>query len=136
MALAGLIVSGGMSLLAIWAMMVLAWDWFGPDDTIRAIFYLLIFPTAFYMAQVYSEATYMAVSLGALVFLSTDVDSCSNSDRAGDAHAHDGRAAGDPVLVHVVQRMVGRQTSAALGIDWRGRAAAGFSRLDGLSSFT
>jgi hypothetical protein len=68
MALAGLIVSGGMSLLAVWAMMILAWDWFGPDDTIRAVFYLLIFPTAFYMAQVYSEAAYMAVSLGALVF--------------------------------------------------------------------
>ena len=68
MALAGLIVSAGMMLLAILAMAGLAWDWLGPDDTLRAVFYLLIFPTAFYMVQVYSEATYMAVSLGALWF--------------------------------------------------------------------
>lgn len=33
---------------------------------IRAAFYLLIFPTGFFLAQVYSEALFLAVSLGAL----------------------------------------------------------------------
>ncbi|MBN1200682.1 MAG: hypothetical protein JXJ20_02380 [Anaerolineae bacterium] len=70
MALAGLIVSGGMSLVAVLAMAALLWEWATSEDAIRAAFYLLIFPTAFFLAQVYSEATYMAASLAALLFIS------------------------------------------------------------------
>jgi hypothetical protein len=67
-ALAGLIVSGIMSLIAVLAMDALASDWLDPESALRAVFYLLIFPTAFYMAQVYSEATYLAFALSVLFF--------------------------------------------------------------------
>lgn len=68
-ALAGVIVSAGMSLVAALAMYALAWDRLGPDAAWRAVFYLLIFPSALYMAQVYTEATYLAFSLGMLAAL-------------------------------------------------------------------
>ncbi len=68
-ALAGLTVSWSMSLLAVLALDRLARDRLGPEAARRAVFYLLIFPTAFYMAQVYTEATYLALSLGMLVVL-------------------------------------------------------------------
>lgn len=66
LALAGLIVSWGMALAAVLALGALAWDWIGPGAAARAAFYVLIFPTGFYLAQVYSEATYLALSSGAL----------------------------------------------------------------------
>lgn len=65
-ALAGLLVSGGMSLAAALALAALAWDHLGAGDAVRAAFVLLTFPTAFYMAQVYTEATYLALALGGL----------------------------------------------------------------------
>ena len=68
-ALAGMIVSAGMSLLAALGMHALAWDRLGADAAWRATFYLLIFPSALYMAQVYTEATYLALSLGMLAAL-------------------------------------------------------------------
>lgn len=68
-ALAGMIVSAGMSLGATLAMYALAWDRLGPGAAWRAAFYLLIFPSALYLAQVYTEATYLALSLGMLAGL-------------------------------------------------------------------
>lgn len=68
-ALAGMIVSAGMSLAAALAMYALAWDRLGPQDAWRATVYLLIFPSALYLAQVYTEATYLAFSLGMLAAL-------------------------------------------------------------------
>ncbi|NLE51006.1 MAG: hypothetical protein GX613_06320 [Chloroflexi bacterium] len=68
-ALAGMIVSAGMSLVAALAMYALAWDRRGADAAWRAAFYLLVFPSALYMAQVYTEATYLALSLGMLAAL-------------------------------------------------------------------
>ncbi len=65
--LAGMIVSAILSLVAVLLLYALMWDWFDPDDALRAIFYFLIFPTAMYLPQVYSEAAYMAISLGALL---------------------------------------------------------------------
>ncbi|MCC6798620.1 MAG: hypothetical protein IT325_00765 [Anaerolineae bacterium] len=68
-ALAGIIVSAGMSLAAALAMYALAWDRLGPDAAWRAAFYLLIFPSALYLAQVYTEATYLAFALAMLAAL-------------------------------------------------------------------
>jgi len=68
-ALAGMIVSAGMSLAAALAMYALAWDRLGAAAAWRAVFYLLIFPSALYLAQVYTEATYLALSLGMLAAL-------------------------------------------------------------------
>jgi len=58
-----------MSLVAALAIYALAWDRLGADAAWRAAFYLLVFPSALYMAQVYTEATYLALSLGMLAAL-------------------------------------------------------------------
>jgi len=69
MALAGVLVSGVASCFAFWGMVTLARDRLGEDGAaLRAGFYLLIFPTALFMTQVYTESTYLAFSLWGLVF--------------------------------------------------------------------
>jgi hypothetical protein len=68
MAVAGLIVSGIMSLLAVLGMTAFAGDRLGADFAERAAFYLLIFPTAMFMVQVYTESTYLAFSVWGLFF--------------------------------------------------------------------
>jgi hypothetical protein len=69
MALAGVFVSCVTSLIAGLGMMTLAEDRLGNEsDAFRSTFYLLIFPTAMFMVQVYTESAYLAVSLWALVF--------------------------------------------------------------------
>lgn len=69
MALAGVLVSVIMSGLAA----VLMYSFFAQifenqQDALRGTFYLLIFPTAMFMAQLYTESAYLVVSLLALIF--------------------------------------------------------------------
>jgi hypothetical protein len=68
MAWAGLIVSGVMSLVAALGMYAFAQDRLGEQHAARATVYLLIFPTAMFMVQVYTEATYLAFALWGLFF--------------------------------------------------------------------
>lgn len=68
MALAGVLVSGAMSALAAGLAFQFFRERLGDDETaLRGMFYLLIFPTALFMAQVYTESTYLVFSLGALL---------------------------------------------------------------------
>lgn len=70
MALAGMVVSAVTSLIAAWGMMTLARDRLGDEDeAFRSTFYMLIFPTAMFMVQVYTESAYLALSLWGLVFV-------------------------------------------------------------------
>lgn len=70
MALAGVIVSCITSLIAALGMMTLAKDRLGDEnDAFRCTFYMLIFPTAMFMVQIYTESAYLAVSLWALVLI-------------------------------------------------------------------
>lgn len=67
-AVAGLAISIVATLPAVWAMHALARDVLGSDvDALRATAYLLIFPTAFFMLQVYTEALYLALAIPALL---------------------------------------------------------------------
>jgi len=69
MALAGVLVSAMTSLVALGGMVTLARDRLGDDALAwRAGFYLLIFPTAMFMVQIYTESAYLALSLWGLVF--------------------------------------------------------------------
>jgi hypothetical protein len=65
-ALAGVIVS----LLGTLAGMIGLWDLtrdlFGEEHAYRAIFYMLIFPTAFFFAQVYTEGMFIGLAFGSL----------------------------------------------------------------------
>jgi len=42
----------------------------GEDGSVRAAFYLLIFPSGFFLAQVYTEGLFLGLTFGALAFLS------------------------------------------------------------------
>jgi hypothetical protein len=74
MTLAGLLVSGMMSWVAVWGLHTLlrerlaleGGDWEG--GALRGAFYLLAFPTALFMVQVYTESAYLALSVWALVW--------------------------------------------------------------------
>jgi hypothetical protein len=68
-AFAGVAVSLVAALGAMFALHVLARPRLGDDGGVRAATYLLIFPTGFFLAQVYSEAFFLAASFGALAFL-------------------------------------------------------------------
>jgi hypothetical protein len=67
MALAGLIVSGAMSAVASVLLYIFFAEHLGGDDALRGTFYVLIFPTAMFMAQLYTESTYLVISLLALI---------------------------------------------------------------------
>lgn len=68
MALAGIMVSAAMSALAALLLAQFIQERLDETDAMRGVFYLLIFPTALFMAQLYTESTYLAVSLAALLF--------------------------------------------------------------------
>jgi hypothetical protein len=68
-AFAGIAVSLVAALFAMLALHRLARPQLGEDGGVRAAFYLLIFPTGFFLAQVYSEAFFLAAAFGALAFL-------------------------------------------------------------------
>lgn len=66
----GLIISVVASLVATWAMFTLSRDLLGETlDALRATFYLLVFPTALFMLQVYTESLYLALATPALICL-------------------------------------------------------------------
>ena len=65
-AVAGVGVSLGATLVAMLALFSLARRHLADAGAIRTAFYLLIFPTGFFLAQVYAEAFFLAASFGAL----------------------------------------------------------------------
>ncbi|MBF2075160.1 MAG: hypothetical protein IGS50_15565 [Synechococcales cyanobacterium C42_A2020_086] len=62
-----------ISLLGTLAGMIALYDWVqftaGPDAGLRASFYLLIFPTGFFLAQVYTEGVFIGLAFGGLALL-------------------------------------------------------------------
>ncbi len=67
MALAGMLVSAMMSAAATILLYQFLGERLNIDDAWRGTFYLLIFPTAMFMGQLYTESTYLTVSLIALL---------------------------------------------------------------------
>ncbi len=67
MAWAGVIVSAIMSALTAVLLYIFLQERLDAQHAWRGTFYALIFPTAMFMAQLYTESTYMAISLLALV---------------------------------------------------------------------
>ena len=65
-AVAGVVVSLASALAAAIAMFLLARRHLGDSAGVRAAFYLLVFPTGFFLAQVYSEGLFLAASLATL----------------------------------------------------------------------
>ena len=57
------------TLVAMLALFSLARRHLGEGGAIRAAFYLLIFPSGFFLAQVYTEALFLALSFGALALV-------------------------------------------------------------------
>ena len=67
--LAAVIVSLLGALGAMLALYFMARDSLGEEGGLRAAFYLLIFPSGFFMAQVYPEGLFLGLTFGALAFL-------------------------------------------------------------------
>jgi hypothetical protein len=70
-AIGGVTVSLVATLGAMLALFDLARRRLGAAAGVRAAFYLVIFPTGFFLAQVYSEALFLAVSLGTLACIAS-----------------------------------------------------------------
>jgi hypothetical protein len=66
---AGVVVSLLAALVATLALFGIARRRLGESAGIRAAFYLLVFPTGFFLAQVYTEAFFLALALGSLALL-------------------------------------------------------------------
>ena len=66
---AGVVVSLLAAMVATLALFSIARRRLGDGAGIRAAFYLLVFPTGFFLAQVYTEAFFLALSLGCLALL-------------------------------------------------------------------
>jgi hypothetical protein len=67
--LAGVIVSALGTLMAMLALYDLTRDSLGQDGALRAVFYLIIFPTAFFLVQVYTEGLFVGLAFGCLAML-------------------------------------------------------------------
>ncbi len=67
--LAAVIVSLLGALGAMLGLFLMARKQWGDETGVRAAFYLLIFPTGFYLAQVYSEGVFIGLTFGALGLL-------------------------------------------------------------------
>ncbi|HEX2557654.1 MAG TPA: hypothetical protein VHK86_04980 [Nitrososphaera sp.] len=67
--LAALIVSALGTLGAMLALYELTYDSLGEDGAMRAVFYLLIFPTGFFLLQVYTEGLFVGLAFGCLAML-------------------------------------------------------------------
>jgi hypothetical protein len=65
-ALAGVVISALGTLIGLMALYDLARPLIGAEGAWRAAQYFLIFPTSFFLAQVYTEGLYMALSFGCL----------------------------------------------------------------------
>jgi hypothetical protein len=64
--LAGVITSLLGTLAAMFALYDLGRDWLDRDGRLRAVFYFLIFPSAFFLAMVYTEGLFMGITFWVL----------------------------------------------------------------------
>lgn len=67
--LAGVIVSALGTLLGMLALFDLTRDSLGEDGALRAAFYLIIFPTGFFLLQVYTEGLFVGLAFSCLAML-------------------------------------------------------------------
>ena len=67
--LAGVVISALGLLAAMLALYELTYEKLSGDGAMRAVFYLLIFPTSFYFVQVYSEGLFVGLAFGCLAML-------------------------------------------------------------------
>jgi hypothetical protein len=67
--LAGVIVSALGTLLGMLALFDLTRDSLGEDGALRATFYLIIFPTGFFLIQVYTEGLFVGLAFACLAML-------------------------------------------------------------------
>jgi len=67
--LAGVIVSALGTLVAMLALYDLTYETLGEEGGMRAVFYLLIFPTSFFFVQVYTEGLFAGLAFGCLAML-------------------------------------------------------------------
>jgi Gpi18-like mannosyltransferase len=67
--LAGVIVSALGTLGAMLALYDLTCESLGEEGSMRAVFYLLIFPTSFFFVQVYTEGLFVGLAFGCLAML-------------------------------------------------------------------
>ena len=68
-ALAGGVVSALGALAAVLALYDLSHEALGEEGGMRAVFYLLIFPTGFFLAQIYTEGLFVGLAFGCLAML-------------------------------------------------------------------
>lgn len=67
--LAGVLVSALGALGGMFALYHLTRDSLGEDGALRSAFYLIIFPTAFFLVQVYTEGVFVGLAFGCLAML-------------------------------------------------------------------
>ncbi len=67
--LAGVVVAALGLLAAMLALYDLTYEKLGEDGAMRAVFYLLIFPTSFFFVQVYSEGLFVGLAFSCLAML-------------------------------------------------------------------
>jgi len=67
--LAGIIVSALGALLGMVALFDLTRDSLGEDGALRAAFYLIIFPTGFFLIQIYTEGLFVGLSFACLAMI-------------------------------------------------------------------
>jgi len=67
--LAGVMVSTLGALMGMLALFDLIKDSLGEDGALRASFYLIIFPTGFFLAQIYTEGLFVGLAFGCLAML-------------------------------------------------------------------
>ncbi len=67
--LAGVLVSLLGTLLAMFSLYDLTYDELGESGGLRTVFYMLIFPTGFFLAQVYTEGLFIGLAFGCLMLI-------------------------------------------------------------------
>jgi hypothetical protein len=112
--LAGVIVSALGALGGMFALYDLTRDALGENGALRAAFYLIIFPTGFFLVQVYTEGVFVGLAFGCMAMLRREnwlmaaiLASCTVLTRAV------GIAIFIPMLVNWLR------TSDWMGLEWR-----------------
>ena len=67
--LAGVLISALGTLFGMLALFDLTRDSLGEDGALRAVFYLIVFPTGFFLIQVYTEGLFVGLAFGSLAML-------------------------------------------------------------------
>jgi hypothetical protein len=67
--LAGVLISALGTLCGMLAMFDLTRDSLGEEGALRAVFYLIVFPTGFFLIQVYTEGLFVGLAFGCLAML-------------------------------------------------------------------